>query len=146
MNNPVENTKVLKNRAACKAWREKNKAEIKRKRQSVSVTAEFKAKRNIINRKNRNKNPDYNKLYRAKNLDRLKLKRKALNEKYPEKLRLSKKRDKENQRKNLTNEYIKVLLSKKINIPYSEVNKYPKLIELHRQILKIKRYAKQNKN
>lgn len=139
-----------KNRERCKRYRENNKEKIKERAKELRSSSEFKSKRNKKLKEKRlsgcTKERNYQKKYRLDNPDKYRDYQKKNREKYPDKRKSRKRKDKENQRKNITNEYVKVCLSNKLNIPYNEVKKYPKLIELHREIIKIKRYAKQNKN
>jgi hypothetical protein len=139
-----------RNREACKKYREKNKEKLKEKAKALRSTVEFKVKRNKKLKENRLKDPsktnEYQKKYRLENPDKIKKYQHKNKKLHPDKRKSRKRKDKENQRANITNEYVKILLSNKLGVPYSEVKKYPKLIELHREIIKIKRYAKQNEN
>ena len=154
--NTEYDTKRLNNRIACKKYREKNLEKIKEKLKILRLTDEFRKKRNLKLKEKRQKGEtvskfsikerEYQKIYRLKNPDKIKLYQKKYRLLNHDKRKLRKRKDKEQQRKNITNEYVKILLRNKLGIPYSEVKKYPQLIELHKQIIKIKRYAKQNKN
>ncbi len=91
------------------------------------------------NSKNKQKVTEYNRNYYKDNYVKLKT--------TPEGREVIRKRrikDKRSQRARLTDQYIITTLINKTGLPYSDIKKRTNLIEIQRQILKIKRYAKEN--
>lgn len=72
--------------------------------------------------------------------------RKTYFKKNPEKKIIDRKNSAKNRSERLVDAVVALNLSQKLNLPYTEVKKMKPLIEAHRQILKIKRYVRENQN